>query len=61
VWVRTQPGQGATFAIALPLTPEAVREASQVDEHDELAVDDDVLGDAPEAEWIDSHTGGGTP
>ena len=61
VWVRTQPGQGATFAIALPLTPEAVREASQDDEHDEQTGEADILGAAPEAEWIDSHTGGSAP
>jgi two-component system OmpR family sensor kinase len=61
VWVRTQPGQGATFAIALPLTPEAVREAGQDDEHDELADEGEVLGEAPEVDWIDSHTGRGGP
>ncbi len=61
VWVRTQPGQGATFAIALPLTPEAVREAGQDDERDELADEGEVLGEAPEADWIDSHTGRGAP
>jgi two-component system OmpR family sensor kinase len=57
VWVRTRLGQGATFAIALPLTPEAAREAGHDDEHDELAGVDDVIGNAPEAEWIDSPTG----
>jgi two-component system OmpR family sensor kinase len=61
VWVRTQPGHGATFAIALPLTPEAVREAGQGDEHDETAAVDDVIGDAPEADWIDSPTGRAAP
>jgi two-component system OmpR family sensor kinase len=32
VWVSTEPGSGATFAIALPLAPEAVAEAGQDDE-----------------------------
>ena len=36
VWVRTQPGQGATFAIALPLAPEAVHHPGQDDEPDEI-------------------------
>ncbi|HUA43212.1 MAG TPA: HAMP domain-containing sensor histidine kinase [Streptosporangiaceae bacterium] len=32
-WVKTRPGDGATFSIALPLTPEAA--AGTEDEHDE--------------------------
>jgi two-component system, OmpR family, sensor kinase len=31
VWVRSQPGQGATFSIALPLAPEAVEGADHDD------------------------------
>jgi two-component system, OmpR family, sensor kinase len=49
VWVRTQPGHGATFAIALPLAPEAVREAGQ-DEED--SVDDGDQAASPA--WMDS-------
>lgn len=40
VWVRSAPGHGATFAIALPLTPEAVEEAGH--EHDDAAEDSDL-------------------
>jgi two-component system, OmpR family, sensor kinase len=36
VWVRTQPAQGATFSVALPLAPEAVHEPGLDDEEDEL-------------------------
>jgi two-component system OmpR family sensor kinase len=53
VWVRTQPGQGATFAIALPLAPEAVRDPGQDDEQDDVPPED--LRD--ETDWIDSHSG----
>lgn len=47
VWVRSEPGQGATFSIALPLAPEAAEEASrehedQTDEADDVAPLDDV-------------------
>src|SRR3984957_13568104 len=54
VWVRTQPGQGATFAIALPLAPEAVPEPGQEDEPDEV----DPFESADDSDWIDSHSGG---
>jgi two-component system, OmpR family, sensor kinase len=49
VWVRTQPGQGATFAIALPLAPEAVHEPGIDDEEDDVP--------AGETDYIDSHPG----
>ncbi len=60
VWVRTQPGQGATFAIALPLAPEAVHHPGQDDEPDEIDPEVQPVGlDAeaqptetdPEARW----------
>jgi len=54
VWVKTEPGDGATFAIALPLAPEAVREPGQDDEHDDVGPE--VSPD--ETDWIDSHAGG---
>ncbi len=38
-WVRSKPGEGATFCIALPLSPEAVQ-----------GVDEDFDGDADEIE-----------
>jgi two-component system, OmpR family, sensor kinase len=45
-WVRSQPGQGATFCIALPLSPEAVQGsdddfADADDAPDEIEVDHD--------------------
>jgi two-component system, OmpR family, sensor kinase len=56
VWVRTQPGQGATFAVALPLAPEAVREPGIDDEEDDVPPGD--------TGYLDSHparpAGGGT-
>jgi two-component system, OmpR family, sensor kinase len=36
-WVRTQPGSGATFCIALPLTPEAAEGANEGDDPGEEA------------------------
>jgi two-component system, OmpR family, sensor kinase len=56
VWVKTQPGQGATFAIALPLAPEAVPEPGQEDELDEA----DRFENADDSDWIDSHSGSGS-
>jgi two-component system, OmpR family, sensor kinase len=57
VWVRTQPGQGATFAIALPLTAEAIHETSSDDDQDDLA---EPPGDAdvPRADWMESGAAG---
>ena len=48
-WVRSQPGQGATFCIALPLSPEAVQGsdddfADADDAPDEIEVDHDWTG-----------------
>ena len=36
-WVRSQPGSGATFCIALPLAPEAVQGANEADDQEEEA------------------------
>jgi two-component system OmpR family sensor kinase len=36
-WVRTQPGSGATFCIALPLSPEAAQGANEGDDAGEEA------------------------
>jgi len=60
VWVRTRPGRGATFAIALPLTPEAVRETDDDDDQDEVP-DFDEDADVPSADWMESRTGGPAP
>jgi two-component system, OmpR family, sensor kinase len=46
VWVRSQPGEGATFAIALPLTPEATAGAE-----DEAAEPDDEAEFYEDAEF----------
>jgi two-component system, OmpR family, sensor kinase len=45
VWVRSQPGKGATFHIALPLTPEAVEEAGDHEDDPADAATDDSRGD----------------
>jgi two-component system, OmpR family, sensor kinase len=67
VWVRTQPGQGATFAIALPLAPEAVQHPGQDDEPDEIdpaEIDPEVKADETsrsalreDGDWVDLHGG----
>ncbi len=44
-WVRTQPGSGATFCIALPLSPEAAQGANEGDDAGEEA-------DTPDAEHV---------
>jgi two-component system, OmpR family, sensor kinase len=60
VWVRTQPGHGATFAIALPLAPEAVREAGDEDDQDDpVGSPDDAA--VPGPEWMESNAGGTAP
>jgi two-component system, OmpR family, sensor kinase len=47
VWVRSEPGEGATFSIALPLTPEALAEADdQATEPDDETGADMVADDA---------------
>jgi two-component system, OmpR family, sensor kinase len=68
VWVRTQPGQGATFAIALPLAPEAVHEAEDDEDQDDSReiLDDAVSGTAEfrddaairDPRWLESNAGG---
>jgi two-component system, OmpR family, sensor kinase len=53
-WVRSQPGQGATFSIALPLSPEAVQGSD-----DDFADADDIhegIHAEHEADWIGSAT-----
>jgi hypothetical protein len=51
--VRTAPGQGATFRIALPLTPEALDHPEDADPADDPAVVDEA--DEIEAEDEVSH------
>jgi two-component system OmpR family sensor kinase len=68
VWVRTQPGQGATFAIALPLAPEAVHEAEDDEDQDgSREILDDAASDTtefrddaavPDPRWLESNAGG---
>jgi two-component system, OmpR family, sensor kinase len=58
-WVRSTPGEGATFCIALPLTPEA----AQGSDEDDADADDDYVGadeDDPGADFTepDSDEGG---
>ena len=50
VWVRTHPGEGATFAIALPLAPEAVHHPGQDDEPDEIDPEVQPVDLDPEAQ-----------
>jgi two-component system OmpR family sensor kinase len=71
VWVRTHPGDGATFAIALPLAPEAVQHPGQDDEPDEIDPDiyqaETDLADQPDEAghadlaggngWVEFHSG----
>jgi two-component system, OmpR family, sensor kinase len=58
VWVRSKPGEGATFSIALPLTPEALAgaddEAAEPDDDAEYFDDaelDDAQFDADDPAW----------
>jgi two-component system OmpR family sensor kinase len=60
VWVRTQVGHGATFAIALPLAPEAVREAGDEDDQDDPVESPDDAA-VPGPEWMESNAGGPAP
>jgi two-component system, OmpR family, sensor kinase len=60
VWVRTLPGRGATFAIALPLAPEAVRGAGDEDDQDDpVGSPDDAA--VPGPEWLESNARGTAP
>jgi two-component system, OmpR family, sensor kinase len=60
VWVRTQPGHGATFAIALPLAPEAVHEAADKDDQDDPVESSDDAA-VPGPEWMESNARGTAP
>jgi two-component system, OmpR family, sensor kinase len=60
VWVRTQPGRGATFAIALPLAPEAIHDTSSDEDQDDLA-DPPEDADVPSVDWMESSAGGPVP
>ncbi len=60
VWVRTQVGHGATFAIALPLAPEAVREAGDEDDQDDPVESPDDAP-VPGPQWLESNAGGPAP
>jgi two-component system OmpR family sensor kinase len=55
-WVHSRPGEGATFSIALPLSPEAVQGS-----HDDFGADaedsTDDAGNAQEPPWLDSGSG----
>ncbi|HXW88556.1 MAG TPA: HAMP domain-containing sensor histidine kinase, partial [Streptosporangiaceae bacterium] len=53
VWVRTRPGEGATFSIGLPLAPEAVREAGQDEEEPT-----EEAGPEDGAAWIEPASAG---
>jgi two-component system, OmpR family, sensor kinase len=65
-WVRSEPGHGATFSIALPLSPEAIQGshddlADADDAHDDDAADDTdgASGDTDvehDTGWMASHT-----
>ena len=60
-WVRTRPGEGATFCIALPLSPEATQ-APENDfdpDTDELSAIDDRTGENGHAESDASTDGAG--
>jgi two-component system OmpR family sensor kinase len=60
VWVRTQPGQGATFSIALPLTAEAIHETGSDDDLDDLA-DQPENAHVPGVDWVESSAHGPAP
>ena len=55
-WVHSRPGEGATFSIALPLSPDAVQGS-----HDDFGADaedsTDESGTGQEQPWLDSDTG----
>jgi two-component system, OmpR family, sensor kinase len=54
-WVRSRPGHGATFCIALPLSPDAVQGSD-----DDFADADDVPNepkDEQQADWLSSRSG----
>jgi hypothetical protein len=55
-WVRSEPGEGATFSIALPLSPEAAQGSS-----DDFADADDDEPDADMANEIEAEGTGDAP
>jgi two-component system OmpR family sensor kinase len=60
VWVRTQPGRGASFAIALPLAPEALHESDDDEDQDDPPESRDDAP-VPNVEWMESSAGGPAP
>jgi two-component system, OmpR family, sensor kinase len=56
-WVRSRPGAGATFCIALPLAPEAMQGAEAEDEPDGTSDDRPEPKDDPSA-WLGSDPAG---
>ncbi len=50
-WVRSTPGQGATFCIALPLAPEAAQDSAE--DNDISEPDWDEYADDSEPDWDD--------
>ncbi len=49
-WVRTKPGEGATFCIALPLSPEAVQGADEDFDGDAEEIGDETGAQGPDGD-----------